>query len=168
MGRLLNRIGFCALICCLSKMINFFRIFFTAENWQQKTLRSDNAYYHDCYVMTNDMSTRKTLTFRTLYSFLQSVCTKPIVGKQFIPNCCFFVNLSEILDRFETSSSCILKSNIFAEFSTCVTENFHTGWFSSLGLYIFTWFRLYCLQFSITRFVLWLPESHRVASRGDG
>ena len=38
MGRLLNRIGFCAFICCLSKMIIFFRIFFTAENWQQKTL----------------------------------------------------------------------------------------------------------------------------------
>ena len=39
MGRLLNGIGFCAFICFLSKKeINFFRIFFTAENWQQKTL----------------------------------------------------------------------------------------------------------------------------------
>ena len=33
--------------------------------------QSDNAYYHDSYVMTNDMSTKKTPTFCTLYSCLQ-------------------------------------------------------------------------------------------------
>ena len=33
--------------------------------------QSDNAYYHDSYVMTNDMSTEKTPTFCTLDSCLQ-------------------------------------------------------------------------------------------------
>ena len=69
------------------------RIFFTTKIGSKRLWRlikhrcvkrsdqSDNVYYHDSYVMTNDMSTKKTPTFCILYSCLKLVSTKPIVDK---------------------------------------------------------------------------------------
>ena len=67
------------------------------------------------FMLRHDMSTRKTLTFRTLYSCLQLVSTKPIVDKQFISNCCFFVNFSEILDRSILRPCRAFESQIFSQ-----------------------------------------------------